>query len=45
MDIKDLMLWIVLAGLFGFVMYLLCGFDRILDDREAEQEEHEEDSL
>ena len=45
MDIKDAMLWIVLAGFFGFVVYLLCGFARILDDREAEQEEYKEDSL
>ena len=45
MDFRDVMLWIVLAGFFGFVVYLLCGFARILDDREAEQEEYEEDSL
>ena len=45
MDFRDVMLWIVLISFFGFVVYLLCGFARILDDREAEQEEYEEDSL
>ena len=37
MDIRDAMLWIVLAGFFGFVMYLLCRFARMLDERSKKQ--------
>lgn len=45
MDFRDCILWFVILCFFGFVVYLLCGFARILDDREAEKEEYEEDSL
>ena len=38
MDIMDLMLWIVLAGFFGFVVYILCGFARMLDERSKKQQ-------
>ena len=37
MDIRDLILWIVFAGFFGFVMYLLCRFNRFLDNMEEKQ--------
>lgn len=40
MDIRDLILWIVLAGFFGFVMYLLCGFARMLDERAEKQNKY-----
>ena len=39
MDIRDLILWFVLVGFFGIVMYLLCISARLLDERAKQQNE------